>query len=143
MSVSLTWPPELERPERNSWNARWMDPRSRRSGQAGPPRFGRRFSAVPKLVSLSVVCSRAQKGIFDRFFKADTRFGSRLFWMPDPTSDGWALLDEDFAQLLDQDGRPLLMAAQWLCSFGEDMPSEAVVEQVKFRISFNVVVLPT
>lgn len=137
----LTWPPELDRPERDSWNAAWMDPRRKRRGDTGGPRYRRRFSAVPKLVSLSLLCSRAQKGIFDRFLTQDTNHGTRLFWMPDPTTDGWALLDEAFVQLLDQDGRPLLMAAQWLCVFGDDMPKETVVGN-EFRFNFNIVVLP-
>ena len=142
MSVTLTWPTELDRPERDSWQASFMDPRSRRSGQTGAPRYGRRFSAVPKLVSLSLVCSRSQKGIFDRFFVTDTKFGSCLFWMPDPTTDGWAMLDEEFRPLLDENFRPLLLSAQWLCTFGEEMPTETVQGR-DFRISFRVAVLPT
>lgn len=143
MSVTLTWPADLDPPERSSWNENWMDPRAKRAGEAGAPRYGRRFSAVPKMVALSLICSRAQKGIFDRFLEQDTRFGTRLFWMPDPTTDGWGLLDEMSVPLLDEAGQRVIDAALWLCSFGDDMPTTSVVEQVKFRISFSVVVLPT
>ncbi|MGY9049630.1 MAG: hypothetical protein ACKVKF_21965 [Rhodobacterales bacterium] len=137
----LTWPTELPRPERNSWNASWQDPRQNRRGETGGPRYRRRFSAVSKMVSLSVLLSRAEKGIFDRFLKQDTDFGSRLFWMPDPTTDGWALLDEAFAPLLDEAGGPLLMSAQWLCVFGDDFAKETIVG-TDFRMTFSVVVLP-
>ncbi|ALF02098.1 hypothetical protein [Salipiger abyssi] len=138
----LNWPSELDKPERNSWNAGWNDPRQKRRGETGGPRYRRRYSAVAKPVSLSLVCTRLQKGVFDRFFEQDTNFGSRVFRMPDPTTDGWAMLDENGTAVLDENGVPILMSAQWLCLFGAELPKETVVEQVKFRLTFTVAVLP-
>lgn len=143
MSVTLTWPAGLEQPERNSWTESRIDPRTRRAAEAGVPRWRRRFSAVPRTLSMSLVCTRAQKGIFDRFFEQETRHGAHLFWMSDAATDGWALLDEGFTQMLDEAGVPLLDSVMLLCSFGDELPRTTVVEQVKFRISFSLVVLPT
>ncbi|MBN7785132.1 hypothetical protein JYP51_09390 [Ponticoccus gilvus] len=142
MTVSLVWPAELDPPERDGWGASWADPREHRQAERGPSRYGRRVSAVSRHVSLSIVCTRAQKGVFDRFFEQDTRMGSLLFRMPDPATDGWPLLTETFEPLLTETGQPLLDTHLWLCLFAKEMPSETVVEQVKFRIAFSVEVLP-
>lgn len=137
----LTWPSELDRPERDTFSEAWADPRMKRRGETGGPRYRRRFSAVPKMVSMSLFCSRMQKGVFDRFFEQDCNFGSRLFWMPDPTTDGWPLLTPDGKYLLNENGVKLLMSAQWLCVFGDDVPVSKPVG-INFRISFSIAVLP-
>ena len=62
--------------------------------------------------------------------------------MPDPSTDGWRVLDTAGAPLLMGDGRPLLIRATWLCSFGDELPAETMVGQVEFRKSFSVVVMP-
>lgn len=137
----LTWPSELDPPERDTFSEAWADPRLKRRGETGGPRYRRRFSAVPKLVSMSLFCDRLQKGIFDHFFEQETNFGSRLFWMPDPTTDGWPLVTEDGTLLLTESGVPLLCAAKWLCVFGDDVPVTKIAG-VNFRISFSIAVLP-
>ncbi len=43
--------------------------------------------------------------------------------------------------LLTGAGMPILLAARWLCLFGDTPPSEVVVG-VEFRISFSVSVMP-
>ncbi len=43
--------------------------------------------------------------------------------------------------LLTGAGVPILLAARWLCLFGDTPPSEVVVG-VEFRISFSVSVMP-
>lgn len=69
----------------------------------------------------------------------------RLFWMPDPTTDGWPLLTSDGKPMLiaggPQDGLPILMAGRWLVTFGKNLPAETVIG-VDFRMSFGVEVMP-
>ena len=93
------------------------------------------------MVSLSVICSRFQKGYFDQFWDETLQKGSLPFWMPDPVSDGWQLLTEDGTPLTTEDGTPLLISANWLCLITEP-PTEAIYGQIEFEISFAVAVLP-
>ncbi len=144
MTIAI-WPAELPRPERSSWNNQRLDGRRKSQSEAPTPQYRKRFSRVGKMVSLSVLLTRDEKAIFDRFYEQDTSDGALLFRMPDPTTDEWPLLGSDGQPLLisggADDGKPLLLAGQWLCSFGDQLPSEAVTG-VNFRISFDVVVMP-
>ena len=139
------WPAELPRPERDTWNAQRQDARLKRRSEAGPASYRRRFSFASTAVRLSVLLSRDEKAVFDNFFDITTKKGVTPFWMPDPTTDGWALKTSDGAPLLiaggPDDGKPLLLAARWLCVFGDQMPDETVVGG-RFRMSFSVEVLP-
>ena len=58
-----------------------------------------------------------------------------------PVTDGWPLLHETGAPLLYEDGTPILMSAQWLCIFGDEMPSETL-RGMTFTKSFSVWVMP-
>lgn len=136
-----TWPAALPPPERDTWNFTRQDGRLRSQRDAGPPRYRRRFSATGRLVSLSMVVSRDGKAIFDRFYDVITAGGSTLFWMPDPTTDGWGLLTETPEFILTGDGLPILLGERWLCSFGDQVPSDTVLG-IDFRISFSLVVMP-
>ena len=93
------------------------------------------------MVSLSIEVSRARKAIFDAFYDDTTKQGSLPFRMPDPTTDGTFLLNEDFSPILTSDGDPILMSAEWLCLFGETVPLERMVGG-RFEISFTVAVMP-
>lgn len=135
------WPSVLPRPERDTWAKSPGEARVKKRSEAGPPAYRRRFSAVPKTVRLSMMISRAHKAIFDDFFENVTSYGSRLFYMPDPTTDLWALLDDQGNQILTESGSPILLSAVWLCFFGDDQPAETVVG-MRFRITFSVVVMP-
>lgn len=135
------WPEALDRWERDGWQVQPQEARQQRQSDAGPPGWRRRFSAAAKTVGLSIVLTRDEKAVFDEFFAVTCARGSRLFWMPDPTTDGWAMLDSAGHPLLSGD-QPLLLSARWLCSFGDQLPVETIAEQVKFRKSFNVVVMP-
>lgn len=137
----LNWPTELPRPERSSWQLTPQDARRKRQADAGPPGYRRRFSSVAKLVSLSVLVSRNDRAIFDRFYHQDCREGTELFWMPDPTTEGWPMLSADGQPMLTADGQPMLLSAQWLCAWGDTLPEESIVG-VEFRKSFSVVVMP-
>ena len=139
------WPSSLPRPERDTWSAVPQDARQKRRSDAGPKGYGRRFSSAARTVRLSMLLSRDEKGAFERFFREDIAQGAGLFWMPDPTTEGWPLLTSEGQPLLisggAQDGMPILMAGRWLVTIGDELPSEAVVG-VRFRLSFSVEVMP-
>lgn len=139
--MTETWPAELPRPERNTWQRTLTDPRLKRPNDSAVPSYRRRFSAVAKPVSMSILISRAQKAVFDQFYEETTRFGAKPFYMPDPTTDSWPLLDDAGNPILTDDGQPILLGEQWLVIFGDQPPSEAVVG-VQFRISFSITVMP-
>lgn len=135
------WPSELPRPERDSWQKQSQEARRKTQADVGPPRYRRRFSGVPKLVTLSVLLNRNQCAIFDKFFEEECSQGALRFWMPDPATDGWTLLASDGRPLLTTDGQPILLAKRWLCAWGDQLPVETVVG-IEFRKSFSIVVLP-
>ncbi len=139
--VVLVWPPALPRPERTTWQSVPQDARQKRRSDAGPTSYRRRFSSASKTVSMSIVLDRNQKELFDRFFHHDTKEGSLLFWMPDPTTHGWALGTSDGAPLMTSDGHPIVMARRWLVTFGANLPTETV-QGTEFRKSFSVEVMP-
>lgn len=138
-----TWPTELPRPERKTWQRTTQDTRRQRKPEAGVLGSRRGLSKSPLVVTLSVVLDRNQKAIFDTFFEQDCANGSALFWMPDPTTDGWPLLMSDGTPLLTSDGEPLLLAAQWLCLWGDTFPVETIEGQVEFRKTFDIKVVPS
>lgn len=135
------WPAELTRFERDAFQAVPQDGRRPRQGSSGPPGWGRGFSAYATQVSLSLICTRAEKAVFDGFWRDDLAAGTLPFRMRDPVTDGWKLLDEGENLILDGDGTPLLISETWLCLWG-DPATETVVEQVKFRKAFTVWVMP-
>lgn len=137
----MTWPTSLPRPDREGYQQTRQDGRRATKPDSGPMRFRRRFSSTAREVQLQLTLTRAEKAVFDRFYDDDTAGGARLFRMPDPTTDGWQLLTHDDLPLLTHDGQPLLLAAYWLCSFGEQPPAETVAGTL-FRISFSVLVMP-
>ncbi|WP_283177496.1 hypothetical protein [Gemmobacter sp. 24YEA27] len=135
------WPSSLPRPERDSWQRQSQEARRKTQADMGPPRYRRRFSGVPKLVTLSVLLDRNQRAVFDNFFEDACAQGALRFWMPDPTTEGWSLLTSGGAPLLTSAGVPILMAGRWLCAWGDQLPVETVVG-IEFRKSFSIVVLP-
>ncbi|PKR90866.1 hypothetical protein CXZ10_05820 [Pleomorphomonas diazotrophica] len=136
-----TWPASLPKPERDSWSQSPFEARRKRQTEGLPPAFSRRFSGVPETVALSIVVSRAGRAVFDQFYKEDTSFGAKPFYMPDPTTDGWALLDGAGNPMLTEGGQPILLSAQWLVFFGDDLPKQTI-EGVRFRLAFSVMVMP-
>lgn len=136
------WPSDLPPPQRDSWQLTPQDARSKRQSEAGPPGYRRRFSSVARNVAVSLILTRDQRAIFDRFFHDDCAEGSALFHMPDPATDGWRMQTAAGLPLLTGTGQPLLLGAHWLCAWGDDLPAETIVQQVKFQKSFSVVVIP-
>lgn len=140
--MTLTWPDTLPKPTRNSWQVQLMDARRKTQPDQGPPSYRRKFSSVPKMVSLSVVLDRSQRAIFDHFYEQECGHGVHLFEMIDPSTDGWKLLTTDGQQLLTSDGTPISLTSTWLCRFGEPVPVETIHSQVRFTKAFNIVVMP-
>lgn len=136
------WPASLIRFERPGWSVQSQDARRRRGSDAGPPEFRRRFSSTAKQVRLTVVLSRDEKAVFERFYDDDCARGSGLFWMPDPSTDGWRLLGHTGTRLTTPAGAPLLLAARWLCAWGDEPPVESIAGQIEFRLAFSVWVMP-
>lgn len=140
MSLAV-WPADLPKPQRDGFQGQIMDPRKRKATETGPPGYRRRWSSVARAVSLSIDVTRSQKAIFDNFYEDETGMGSLPFWMPDPLTDGWALLDAEGNAVLSGDGAPILLSAQWLCLFGDETPMESI-RGVRFVIAFSVAVMP-
>lgn len=136
-----TWPVDLPRPERDTWQKSPQESRVKKNTEVGTPGYRSRYSSVPDQANLSILISRDGKAIFDKFYQIDTARGSQPFYMPDPTTDGWLLLGADGEALLTETGAPILLAGIWLCMFGDNRPTEAVVG-LEFRISFSVWVMP-
>ena len=139
--IPALWPSQLPNPNRSGYQTQLQDSRLRRSGEQGPPGYRRGWSAVPCNVSLSIEVTRADKAAFDLFYERTTSFGTLPFWMPDPTTDGWLLLDDQGQPIQDQSGTQILLAARWLCVFGDSTPIFSI-RGVRFGIAFNVVVMP-
>lgn len=138
----LNWPEALPPPQRDSWQLAPQDARRKRQSEAGPPAYRRRFSSVARVVGMSLILTRDQRAIFDRFFHDDCAEGAAHFYMPDPTTEGWRMQTASGVTLLAGDGQPILLGARWLCAWGDDPPTETIVQQVKFQKSFSVVVMP-
>lgn len=136
------WPEDLPRPERASWQVQPLDIRRRTQHDAGPPRYRRRLSGVTKQVTLSVILTRDQRAIFDRFWAEDCADGSLYFWMPDPTTDGWPALTSEGLIIDVAADIPMLLSARWLCAWGSEPPVETMHGQIEFRKAFSVMVLP-
>lgn len=141
MSVA-SWPTDLPKPERQTWQSTPQDPRQAHTPAAGVPQYRGKYSLAGELVSLSIVLDRNQKSIFDNFYKIDCKNGLLPFWMPAPTTDGWALLSGDGKAILNGDGTPILMSKTWLCIWGDTPPVETISGQVRFKKSFSIVVAP-
>lgn len=135
------WPSELPLPSRKKYQHGRTEARLNTKMDAGVERTRLLSSNVADPVAWSITVDRNGKAIFDTFFKETTKRGSILFWIADPTTDGWAILDENNVPLLDGDDTPLLFSETWLCKFGDQMPVETVLG-VEFEISFTLSVMP-
>lgn len=136
-----SWPAELPLPNRENYQFDRTDGRLKSKMDAGPARYRLMSSAIVEAAQLAITVDRDGKEIFDAFYRDETAYGTKPFWMPDPTTDGWAIFDEDGVPLLDGDGSPLLFSETWLCMFGEKMPSETIIG-IRFNITFSVGIMP-
>ena len=136
-----SWPAELPRPMRQSYQFGRGDGRLRTPQDAGPPRTRLRYSAVPSLVAMTVDLSVDETLRLDRFYDEEVGRGSLPFLMPDPELDGLVLSDGAGNVLTDGAGAVLTIAATWLCMFADGLPARTVVG-VRRRVSFQIAVLP-
>ncbi|WP_299165786.1 hypothetical protein [uncultured Tateyamaria sp.] len=139
--TTLHWPEDLPRPERNTWRKAPQEARQKRSNEHGPPAYRLRFSSAAQAVNLSMILTRREKQVFYRFFDQATSKGVLPFLMPDPTTDRITLRSSEGVALRRADGSPLLASAQWLCLFGDTLPTETVIG-IEYRITFSLHVLP-
>lgn len=135
------WPEEMPRPFRPNYAVASGDGRRRTRKEAGPVRMRRRFSSVSDTVTLMVELTRNELARFWRFYNEDVAQGSLPFIMADPVMAGLPLTDETGARITDETGNLIVIAADWLCQFGDQLPETTVIG-VNCRVSFSVEVLP-
>lgn len=140
MTVAI-WPDELPQPRRDGYAQQVTDPRMAKNTDTGPVGWRKRWSSTTRSMSLVLHATRAEKGVFDQFYKETSAFGALPFWMPDPVTDNWYLLNEDGERLLTSDGTPILMASRLLCLWGSEVPSDRFVG-LSFEIKFQILVMP-
>ena len=128
-------------PDREGYQLQPQDARRKRLTDAGPPGYRRRFSARALNVQLRLLLTRNQRAVFDNFYDNDCQMGSRAFWMPDPTTEGWPIASSAGRPLLAAPGQPLVMSGRWLCQWGDQVPLETLVG-LQFQMSFDLWVLP-
>lgn len=137
-----TFPAELPAPRPQGYAHQRFDPRRRRTYDAGPPKFARRYSAVGRTITMTMLLWAWQRAVFDRFYIEDCAEGSRPFYMTDHRVDGLRLLDEAGAMLLDETGTPLLLSRTMLCLWGDAPPQFGSLVDTREIVSFSVVELP-
>jgi hypothetical protein len=135
------WPDTLPIPNRMNFQHGRQEARLKTTNDAGPPRYRLMSSAIVDPVQMTITVDRNGKEIFDAFYLVTTARGSLPFWMPDPTTDGWQILDEASETLLDENSEPLLFSEEWLCMFGDTPPAE-VINGLRFDISFTIGIMP-
>lgn len=99
------------------------------------------MSKAAQAVGVAFFVSHDQRGRFDRFFDDETEQGALPFLVPSWGIDNVGLLAADGLDLLTHEDAPLLIAATWVCMFGQTMPS-VVPMGLQWRISFDLVILP-
>lgn len=136
-----TFPEELPKPIIEGHREQRNDPRRRRTFDAGPPKFVRRYTAVAAEVSLVYRLMVWEKAVFDRFYIDTCKEGSLPFWFQKRYVDGMAILDENGVPLLDESGVQLRWSHMALCLFAEPPVSDDPIRG-RQRIAFSVVELP-
>ena len=136
-----SWPSELLRPLVDGFEQAKQDNRIIARSDRGPPRVRRGMSKVAEAVSVAFYCTDDHKARFDRFHIEETELGAWPFLVPSWVTDNHELLTADGINLLDHEDTPLLIAATWVCLFGQSMPS-VVPMGLEWRISFDLVILP-
>ncbi len=135
------WSASLPRPERNSFALGLGDNRRMQFAQEGPPRPRRGWSQVGDTQSYLIVATRNERALFERFFHEDTKRGALPFVMPDAGTDGWGLETDEGVALTTEDGEVIVLAADWLCMFGQGLP-QITPTGMHWQITFSLVLLP-
>lgn len=134
-------PVALRHPMRQGYLQAYGDGRQIDEAERGSWIVGPKQSRTADEIELTLDLSRAELAIFERFFIDETRRGVFPFLMPDPITDGWGLLDEEFSSLLDEDDLPLIDTEIRMYSFGRRLPNRSIVG-VRFRIAIGLRELP-
>lgn len=137
-----TWPAELPRPLREGLSTETPDQRRVKATEIGPPETRDRRTLVPRRIAMQFVLSRAEFAILEAFYDDTIGRGASYFWMPDPITDGWPVLDEAFHQVWDQDGMLVLVSALELCSWRGGRPSVRGLRGMKFIVPVAVDIMP-
>lgn len=137
-----TFPAELDKPMRDSFAMGTGETRRLFQPEAAPLVPRARYSTASKPVAMTLIVDRNGLAVFDNFYQYTLGNGASPFLMPDPSTDGWGLLDADGNPLLlGGDGAPLLLAATWVCMFGAGLPERRMTGR-NFSISFGLAVMP-
>lgn len=135
------WPDCLPLPTLGGMSQSRQNARLERTGETGPPRFRRKFSAVATGASMQVVADTSQTWQLEAFYRDALEEGSLPFLMPDPMQQGKPIANEDAVLLLDGDDSELLLTKMNLCSFGEPPAIQRMAPHYN-RITFTVWYLP-
>lgn len=139
--MPIEWPKSLPVPTLHGMAQSRQNARQERSGDTGPPRFRRRFSAVATGASMRVVATTTQTWHLEAFYAQTLQEGSLPFLMADPMRDGKPIADGNGTLLLNGDGSPLLLIRKNLCVFDEP-PSVSRLAASHNAISFSLWFLP-
>lgn len=135
------WPAALPKPLREGLSDTAGDGRKMTQPDAGTPRVRRGFSRAAKPVSMTLIVTRSERAVLETFCEETLKNYALAFVMADPQTDGWGICDEAGNPLTDEAGNPLTMVADWLCLFGNPLPTFTPAG-VDFRVSFQIMVLP-
>ncbi len=137
----LSWPDDLPRPDRGGFQGEASDGRRSTPLDAGPPRVRLRFSAAATSIAMAITVTADQRARFERFWRQESRGGSRAFVMTDWRFDGHDIASSDGPALTTEAGAPLRIEARQLAMFADGRPREVPVGN-GWRISFSVLWLP-
>lgn len=137
-----TFPSELPKPLASGYASQRFDPRRRRTFDAGPPKFSRRYSKVATSRTFTMWLWAWQKAVFDGFYIEQCAEGSLPFYMTDDTVDGLSVLDESLRFLTDENDVPILCAKRMLCLWGDAPPTFGTAVTTRQLVSFSILEMP-
>ncbi|HEY8066638.1 MAG TPA: hypothetical protein VIF40_18215 [Methylosinus sp.] len=92
-------------------------------------------------VAASIYVPQERVPRFKRFWKVETKKGTRPFVVSDQLLDGKMILDASGEPILIDDA-PLLVVAKWLARFAPDQAPRIEPHGVRFQISMQLEILP-
>ncbi len=84
MSVAIEWPSQLPIPKIDGLSAQYERATIRTEMDAGPAKTRRRFTAVPKSFTCSLILREDKRALLDAFYKDSLGFGTLRFLMKNP-----------------------------------------------------------
>ena len=114
------WPATLpQRMDVDGYQESLGDGRLRSQSDAGPAKVRRRFSAVPRPLSVSTELTSAQLATFKTFVVTTLAGGTLPFQMPAQSGTG-----------------------TWIVQFAQTMPGWTAIPGGRWRLSLDLVILP-